>query len=487
MIKNGRQYRITKAQAARFEAALKVLAESPSRRDTHPLIRKAEEEALRSQLNDLEAALAEYEELRSVPSKALELGSFEELPRSLIRARIAKGMSQKELAERLGVKEQQVQRYESTDYMTASLGRIREIIRAFGLESSEGLLVEDEDASLAKLFRRLREVGIDRDLVVGRLASESASGIEDQSVSDGTLAFRIASVVGRVFGWTTREIFGNKQLLVQPVFEATRFKLPKKVNPQRLLAYSVYAHYIALLVLDCTRCMEQREVVRDARNLRAELTGRYHSVTFDALLEYVWDLGIPVVPLNDPGAFHGACWKFDGRNVIVLKQRSRSPSVWLFDLLHELWHSGEEPKSGQWGAIDVEGADKENSEEAQEEAAAWQFAGDVILDGRSEELAKMCVEEASGRVERLKRAVPLIAKRESVEVDALANYMAFRLSLQGINWWGSAQSLQRQGERPWLHARDKLMSHVEFTCLSEPDRELVMAALRERDESLEVT
>ena len=42
------------------------------------------------------------------------------------------GLSQKELADRIGLKEQQIQRYEATEYASASLTRIQEIIGALG-------------------------------------------------------------------------------------------------------------------------------------------------------------------------------------------------------------------------------------------------------------------------------------------------------------------------------------------------------------------
>jgi hypothetical protein len=80
-----------------------------------------------------------------------------------------------------------------------------------------------------------------------------------------------------------------------------------------------------------------------------------------------------------------------------------------------------------------------------EELQASRFAGDVVLDGRAEELAEKCVEVARNSVERLKGAVPHVAKQAGVSVETLANYMAFRLSLQGINWWGAATNLQEDG------------------------------------------
>ena len=129
MIKNERQYRITRAKAEKFASALGELSKS-RRGGTHLLLLKAEEGALRSQLVDLQAQIGEYDALRSGRVPAPDLASFSNVPEALIRARIAKGLSQKELAERLGLKEQQIQRYEASDYASASLSRIREVIDA---------------------------------------------------------------------------------------------------------------------------------------------------------------------------------------------------------------------------------------------------------------------------------------------------------------------------------------------------------------------
>ena len=52
-----------------------------------------------------------------------------------------------------------------------------------------------------------------------------------------------------------------------------------------------------------------------------------------------------MLPLDDPGAFHGACFREDWRNVIVLKQKTSASSRWAFDCLHECWHASQEPES----------------------------------------------------------------------------------------------------------------------------------------------
>jgi HTH-type transcriptional regulator/antitoxin HigA len=65
--------------------------------------------------------------------RVLALDSIEELPKTLIQARFAFGLSQEDLAAKLGLKPQQIQRYEATNYRSASLERINEIVRVPGV------------------------------------------------------------------------------------------------------------------------------------------------------------------------------------------------------------------------------------------------------------------------------------------------------------------------------------------------------------------
>jgi HTH-type transcriptional regulator/antitoxin HigA len=54
----------------------------------------------------------------------IEANSLAGLADALIKSRIARGWTQRRLAETLGVAEQQVQRYESSAYRSASLARL---------------------------------------------------------------------------------------------------------------------------------------------------------------------------------------------------------------------------------------------------------------------------------------------------------------------------------------------------------------------------
>ena len=139
MITNERQYRITKAEAKRFEEALGQPEKETAK--VHPRIQQAMREGLESQLRELREEMAEYEALRSGKASVWELDSLKDLPDALIRARIAAGLTQKELAARLGLKEQQIQRYEATRYAGVSLDRIHEVASSLGLRITGRVLI----------------------------------------------------------------------------------------------------------------------------------------------------------------------------------------------------------------------------------------------------------------------------------------------------------------------------------------------------------
>jgi HTH-type transcriptional regulator/antitoxin HigA len=75
-----------------------------------------------------------YDRLRAGQVTKFEARSLADLPEILIQARIARGLSQRELGDYLGLKEQQVQRYEAERYRSASLDRLVEVSDALGVQ-----------------------------------------------------------------------------------------------------------------------------------------------------------------------------------------------------------------------------------------------------------------------------------------------------------------------------------------------------------------
>jgi ribosome-binding protein aMBF1 (putative translation factor) len=137
VIRNERQYRITKNWLERFTQARTSVEEQ---RELQPRAQQALRDQYDSQIEELSAEIAEYEALRGGKVTVLELESLEELPDALIRARTAARLSQEALAARLGLKKQQVQRYEATRYAGVSLARIQAVAEALGLTIREQVI-----------------------------------------------------------------------------------------------------------------------------------------------------------------------------------------------------------------------------------------------------------------------------------------------------------------------------------------------------------
>lgn len=122
MITNDRQYKIVKAQIENFQHSLTTLnAGLITANNVHPKLIEAQKNAIKSQLSELEFEVTEYENLKEGKIAIAEVKSLKDLPLTLIKARIANGLTQAELAEKIGVKMQQVQRYEAEKYESASI------------------------------------------------------------------------------------------------------------------------------------------------------------------------------------------------------------------------------------------------------------------------------------------------------------------------------------------------------------------------------
>lgn len=134
MILSDRQFSVSQAELEKLRHSL---ATSQKSEGSEAWISDMHRDALREQIAEMELELAEYELLKSGQISLTETTSLAELPRVLIQARISQGLSQTDLAEKLNMKPQQVQRYESSSYMSASLARLIEIADALSVKISE--------------------------------------------------------------------------------------------------------------------------------------------------------------------------------------------------------------------------------------------------------------------------------------------------------------------------------------------------------------
>jgi len=147
MITNERQYRVTKSQLKKLQESLPGDGASEGKQD--PRLRAAVGDGLLSQIDELQEQIAEYERLKASSVSGLKVVTLSDLSVALVKARVAQGMTQRDLARRLGMKEQQVQRYEATRYRSASFKRIMQVAEALGVDL-------DRPTRLQRVDRRRR-------------------------------------------------------------------------------------------------------------------------------------------------------------------------------------------------------------------------------------------------------------------------------------------------------------------------------------------
>lgn len=137
MITNERQYAITRAELQRFEQAAAAQQERAPVSGIDPRIGEAMVDSLKGQAETLRDEIKRYEDLRDGRVGQRELGSLRDFPTALIEARIVAGLTQKQLGERLEVKEQQIQRWEANLYSGVGVERLQEVADALGMELKE--------------------------------------------------------------------------------------------------------------------------------------------------------------------------------------------------------------------------------------------------------------------------------------------------------------------------------------------------------------
>lgn len=141
MIKNDRQFRITKNQLKKFQETLEILKTTDTS-DVHPLFAKAQLDSIESQIDSFKREIKEYEDVSN--GDVINFTSdFFHLSACIIKARLAKGLNHEEFGKLLNVTAQQIQKYESDDYAGTSLRRLQEIVKILDLKSSVNFEIKE--------------------------------------------------------------------------------------------------------------------------------------------------------------------------------------------------------------------------------------------------------------------------------------------------------------------------------------------------------
>lgn len=130
MIKSDAQRERVAAQIGGFRQALAQVAQEKAGKRS-AAIRGSYEGMIRQ----LEDELHEYDRLKSGDLLLPDVNRLDQIAPFIAKIRIAKGVSQTELARRLGVSKQVISRYEESDYQTVGLTKLQEILDVMGIKT----------------------------------------------------------------------------------------------------------------------------------------------------------------------------------------------------------------------------------------------------------------------------------------------------------------------------------------------------------------
>ena len=466
MITTEHQYRITKDRFNRFE---RTFGKLKAERELGPAER-ARLDAINVQMQRLLAEMNEYSELKSGHITHIVAETLLDLPIALIKARIARGLSQSALAELVGVAPQQVQRWEADRYRKVAFERLSHIARALNVSVSERIdLSAVAPVSLRAIRQSLQQIGFTREIIEDRILPHASSDEDDFLLSD-----EVDARIDLLLGVGSRALAAGEANLGT---SQLRFKLPASASQARTRAYSHYVESLCRLVAKTSTTLTS-PLPKQWQDMRKFLFSR-GSIDFKTALNAAWRAGVAVVPLNDSIAFHGACWRERGQTVAVLKQNSKEEARWLLDLVHELYHAASEPLDRDFAIVEDDETSSKRRESV-DERRAQRFAAEVITDGRTQELTDRIVQIASNQGPRLKSATRTVAEESGLPIGVLANLLAYRLAESGINWWPVAAKLQPLGDEPWKTARACLFQHADLARLSRVEQSFLMQALETR-------
>ncbi len=163
MIKNEHQYQVTKSWIDKFQQAIISLHQNSDKKQKDPEGWKLIIDSYFAQIRNLLDEIVEYESLIDHnPEETLILQSsnirISEIGDILVKVRIAKKISVKELAALTRFTPEKIQEYENKDYQNASFDAVIEVAEALGIKLQHCTVVSAIDGFLGSELMNVRQI-----------------------------------------------------------------------------------------------------------------------------------------------------------------------------------------------------------------------------------------------------------------------------------------------------------------------------------------
>lgn len=371
-----------------------------------------------------------------------------------------RGLSQRDVAALAGMTSPQLSKIESGTF-DLRISTVQSLLRAMGASLNDISGPGTPEISRRVMRKRAEEAGVARDLI-DRLAAAATR-------------VQLPELLNRGFGWTMDALTAGTPSSPR-LAGAVQFKTTSASDPNAspLLALAATVSQVVRDHLD----LPKARPVPDAATVRAEIVDAAGQVTLASLLEWMWDSGIPVIPLHGKGGFCAAVLSLDGSHAVIIKETREHIAYWLFDLAHELGHLAQgHVHTDALVDVDALSPGRGGHDDAQEDAAD-EYALALLL-GDSEALVRDVERESQGSYLRFKGAVVTVARKANVNAGLLGVVAAYALSDLGEpkDRWGSANNLSAADGAGRVVVREALARRLTTAITPELDRLLVDATV----------
>jgi transcriptional regulator with XRE-family HTH domain/Zn-dependent peptidase ImmA (M78 family) len=334
-------------------------------------------------------------------------------------------LNQRDLAALVGMSAPQLSKIESGAF-DLRVSTVQTLLRTMGATLADITGPDAVEVSRREIRKRAEQAGVPGE-VTDRLIARTARGA-------------LIDVMTRSFGWTRDQLVAGVPRQ-RPAASAVRFRAVRKGNPRESPLVNC-AYEVARIVCEHAELPPYRGVPTDPAQVRQDALDANGQIRLASLVEWSWNMGIPVLPLYGRGAFVASAWTVDDMAAIVLKESRELAVYWLFDLAHELGHVALGHLHGG-GMVDAESLQLDKSLELDEDDAN-EFALQLLLPNY-QDLVRSVEREARGDYLRFKGAVATVAKKVNVSAGILGVVAAYALQEVGQDKdrWGSAINLAR--------------------------------------------
>ena len=288
---------------------------------------------------------------------------------------------------------------------------------------------------MQRLYERLEAFGIPSSYA---RSVALPAGWRDSNTENPAVYSQALGLLARNLNISLRSLQNDSAPLEWQDCGSTRFKRNQKLSEDELTTAKCLAVRAAQIACEAAQTPIAKLPASGSAVRESILQKGNHSVGFEALLDYCWECGIPVLHISNfpkgahkPDALAGI---FNGRPAIVLTKQHNYSAWLLFILAHELGHIAKKHVQANGVLVD-EHVDPSDSEDLEAEANA--FAVELLTgtwDTRYSERKNLTAIE-------LVRISQTVSKRNQIDPGYVAlNYAHSKLQDTGNGHYAVANS-----------------------------------------------